>query len=181
MITFYCVRFETRPTWIARSPYLYPTRTGWPGYTPKHWVPFSSPPTTHRSTMEVFDAASPHGSELSVIAGILLYSPWFDHSTEETCIAEQLMPSTVAYLLERVYLARNCLPGTCPCGNMLIEPLPSSGPVRHNIVTCCLGNMTNNSWMLVWHFVLFGPSFGRATLIHLEIYNTETSDFSSGS
>jgi hypothetical protein len=32
------------PTWMAVSLYLYPTRTGWPSYTPRHWVsptPFS--------------------------------------------------------------------------------------------------------------------------------------------
>jgi hypothetical protein len=29
-----------------------------PGYTPRHWVPFSSPPTTRRATVEVFDPAS---------------------------------------------------------------------------------------------------------------------------
>jgi hypothetical protein len=34
------------------------TDRGWPGYTPRHWVPFTSPPTTHRTTMEVFDSAS---------------------------------------------------------------------------------------------------------------------------
>jgi hypothetical protein len=26
------------PTWRARSPYLYPPGTGWPCYTPGHWV-----------------------------------------------------------------------------------------------------------------------------------------------
>jgi hypothetical protein len=36
---FYCLRFETPPTWRARSPYLYPPGTGWSGYTPRHWVP----------------------------------------------------------------------------------------------------------------------------------------------
>jgi hypothetical protein len=36
------------PTWKARSPYLFPPGTGWPSYTPRHWVPFSSTPTTHR-------------------------------------------------------------------------------------------------------------------------------------
>jgi hypothetical protein len=39
---------ETRPTWRARSPYLYPPGTGWPSYTPGHWVPFPSPLTTRR-------------------------------------------------------------------------------------------------------------------------------------
>jgi hypothetical protein len=35
---FYCLRFETPPTWRARSPYSYPPGTGWPSYTPRHWV-----------------------------------------------------------------------------------------------------------------------------------------------
>jgi hypothetical protein len=32
--------FETPAAWRARSPYLYPPGTGWPSYTPGHWVPF---------------------------------------------------------------------------------------------------------------------------------------------
>jgi hypothetical protein len=31
---------ETPPTWRARPPYLYLPGTGWPSYTPGHWVPF---------------------------------------------------------------------------------------------------------------------------------------------
>jgi hypothetical protein len=31
---FYCLRFETSSTWRVRSPYLYPSGTGWPSYTP---------------------------------------------------------------------------------------------------------------------------------------------------
>jgi hypothetical protein len=58
MNTFYCLRFETPPTWWARSPYLYPPETGWPGYTQRHWVPFSSTPTTRRATVEVFEPTS---------------------------------------------------------------------------------------------------------------------------
>jgi hypothetical protein len=30
------------PTLKARTPHLYPPATGWPSYTPRHWVPFSS-------------------------------------------------------------------------------------------------------------------------------------------
>jgi hypothetical protein len=58
MTIFYCLRFETPPTWRARSPYLYPPVTGWPSYTPRHWAPFSSPPTARRATVEVFEPAS---------------------------------------------------------------------------------------------------------------------------
>jgi hypothetical protein len=56
LITFYYPRFETPQTWRTSSPYLYPPGTGWLGYTPRHWIPFSSPPTTRRATMGAFDA-----------------------------------------------------------------------------------------------------------------------------
>jgi hypothetical protein len=48
------VSSETLPTWRARFLYLYPPGTGWPSYTPGHWVPFLSPLTTRRATVEVF-------------------------------------------------------------------------------------------------------------------------------
>jgi hypothetical protein len=47
MTIFYCLRFEIPATWRARSPYLYSPGRGRPSYNPRHWVPFSSPPTTH--------------------------------------------------------------------------------------------------------------------------------------
>jgi hypothetical protein len=53
MTTFYFLWFETPTSWWSRSPYLYTPGTGWPGYTPRHWVLFSSPPTTCRATVEV--------------------------------------------------------------------------------------------------------------------------------
>jgi hypothetical protein len=62
---FYCLRFETPETWKARYLYLYPLGTGWPSYIPRHWVPFSSPPTTRRATVEVFDSASTRMAQLS--------------------------------------------------------------------------------------------------------------------
>jgi hypothetical protein len=46
--------YEAPLTWRARSPYLYPPGTGWSSYTPRHWVPFLSPLTTRRATVEVF-------------------------------------------------------------------------------------------------------------------------------
>jgi hypothetical protein len=58
MTTFYCLRFETPPTWRARSPYFFPPGIGWPGYIPRHWIPFSSPPTTRRVPVELFDPTS---------------------------------------------------------------------------------------------------------------------------
>jgi hypothetical protein len=38
MTTFYYLRFETPPTWRARSPYFYAPGTGWPCYTPRQRV-----------------------------------------------------------------------------------------------------------------------------------------------
>jgi hypothetical protein len=58
MATFNCLRFETSLTWRARSPYLFLPGTGWPDYTRRHWIPFSSPLTTRRATAVVFDPAS---------------------------------------------------------------------------------------------------------------------------
>jgi hypothetical protein len=34
------------------------TETGWPRYTPRHCVPFSSPPRTRRAMVEVFEPTS---------------------------------------------------------------------------------------------------------------------------
>jgi hypothetical protein len=37
-----------------------PSGTGWPCYTPRHWIPLSSPSLTRRATVEVFKPP-PHG------------------------------------------------------------------------------------------------------------------------
>jgi hypothetical protein len=42
-------------------------RKWWPIYTPRHRVPFSSPPTTPRATVEVFEPASTRGSSSSCV------------------------------------------------------------------------------------------------------------------
>jgi hypothetical protein len=53
MTIFYCLRFETPPTWRARSPYLHV-----PVIPPSIEFPFRpSPPTTRRATVEVFEPA----------------------------------------------------------------------------------------------------------------------------
>jgi hypothetical protein len=65
MTVFYCLRFETPPTWRARPPYLYPPGTDWPSYIPRHWVHFLSPHTTPRATVEIFESASTRGTNCS--------------------------------------------------------------------------------------------------------------------
>jgi hypothetical protein len=40
MITFYCLRFETPPNLEGQVPVFITPGTGWPDYTPRHWVRF---------------------------------------------------------------------------------------------------------------------------------------------
>jgi hypothetical protein len=42
--------------------YINPPGTGWPSYTPRYWVSFSSLPTTRRATVEVSKPASTRGT-----------------------------------------------------------------------------------------------------------------------
>jgi hypothetical protein len=53
-----CQPCAQTPTWRTRSLYLCHPVTGWPSYTPRHRVPFSSPLTNLRATVEVFEPAS---------------------------------------------------------------------------------------------------------------------------
>jgi hypothetical protein len=65
MTIFCCFRFETPLTWRARPPYLYTPGTRSPSYTPRHWVPFSLPPTTHKATVELLKPAFTGGLQLT--------------------------------------------------------------------------------------------------------------------
>jgi hypothetical protein len=64
---YFTVSSETPPTLKARFPYLYPLGTVRPSYTPGHWVPFVSPLTTRRATLEVWKYPNPppHGDCVS--------------------------------------------------------------------------------------------------------------------
>jgi hypothetical protein len=92
---------ETPPTWRARSPYLYP-----PDLPPGHWVPFLSPLTTRRATVEVFYPASTRGSRTqflqaqvnSWLVGALYYS--VQVSPSGSMYAKQLMKQ--ARLIQKI-------------------------------------------------------------------------------
>jgi hypothetical protein len=99
MATFYCLRFETSHTWRARFPYLWTPGTRWLGYIPRHWVPFSSPPTTRMATLEVFDPTSTR----------LLYY---------LCSREGIRRKHVHFLAMDVYCYSECAS---------TNPLPSNG------------------------------------------------------
>jgi hypothetical protein len=55
---FYCVRFETPPTWRSRSPYFYYPKNRVAQLYPEASGSLSPPPMTHRATVEVFETAS---------------------------------------------------------------------------------------------------------------------------
>jgi hypothetical protein len=86
MTTFYCLRFETPPTWKARSPCLYPSGTGWPNYTPRHWVSFSS---RHGYVENIVSNIT------SIVARMHYYSSLYSPSTDGT----QNVSSVTAYFL----------------------------------------------------------------------------------
>jgi hypothetical protein len=54
------------PNLEGQVPVFISQGTGWPSYTPRHWVPFSWPPTTHREVVEVFELASICGNSSNV-------------------------------------------------------------------------------------------------------------------
>jgi hypothetical protein len=43
------------PNLVSKVPVFISPGTGWPSYNPRHWVPFSSPPTTRGDTVEVLE------------------------------------------------------------------------------------------------------------------------------
>jgi hypothetical protein len=69
----YCPNTWDSPNLEGRSPYLYPPGTGWPRYTPVHWVPFQAPLTPRRATVEVFCPASTRDKLMSY--KLLLINP----------------------------------------------------------------------------------------------------------
>jgi hypothetical protein len=97
------------PNLEARSPYLYPPGTGWPGYNLRHWVPISSLPTTRRATVEVFEPASTRKGYFTT-----RFCPRYAASA---WTAWETPPRTVPLLL-RVYLFQR---------SVFTEPIPSNG------------------------------------------------------
>jgi hypothetical protein len=56
------VSLASNPDHAGPGPCIYvPPVTGWTSYTPRHWVPFSSPSVTRRATVGVIYPASARG------------------------------------------------------------------------------------------------------------------------
>jgi hypothetical protein len=91
------------PVFISPGPW-------WPSYIPKHWVPFSSPSTTRRATVEAFDPAyniSRRTTENTI--SILVVQQYLDPYIETDvrlsayCIATALLVRFEVSTQQRVY------------------------------------------------------------------------------
>jgi hypothetical protein len=136
MITFYRLIFNTPPTWRARSPYLYLPGRGWCGYTPGHWVPFSSPATTRVATVKVSDPASTRDYFPSITQGteyLIRHGPNRKHRVQQfsyCCV---------------------CI----PCrGNVFTKPLPCNGRIFWLHYSGLLGGVTQTAgWSHEYNFI----------------------------
>jgi hypothetical protein len=63
---YFTASFSRLPQPVGPGPLIYTPRNRVAQLYPRHWVPFSSPPTTHRATVEVFESASTRGSVVMV-------------------------------------------------------------------------------------------------------------------
>jgi hypothetical protein len=74
---FYCLRFETPTTWRTRSTYSCPPGIGRPTCTPRHWIPFFSPPITCRATVDAFELVPIIKVKVTLRLVVYRQSVWF--------------------------------------------------------------------------------------------------------
>jgi hypothetical protein len=93
------------------GPRIYiPPGTGWSSYNPTHWVPFSSPPTIWRATVEVFVPASTRKYRTHNISCIIARSLISgERACPQSCslaTAVVLSPVYTAVTWQRVYMSQ---------------------------------------------------------------------------
>jgi hypothetical protein len=84
-------QIRVSPDLEGQIPVFTSPETGWPGYTPRHWVPFSSSPTTRTATVEVFDPVA-----------------WDPRYTASGRLPSKQFPNNSSVVIE-VYLPRHCV------------------------------------------------------------------------
>jgi hypothetical protein len=133
MITLYCLRFETTPTWRASSPHFYPTGTGWPGYTPGTGFPFSrllgfsglrwrySTPPPHGKGTNQSQSYFTTGGLLPINLSwrqapwdswpveLIIFFPFTTYWVSDTTRTAQKTPRSIVILLREYSLPRNRL------------------------------------------------------------------------
>jgi hypothetical protein len=130
---FYSFRFETLPTWIASSLYVYPPGTGWSSYTSRQWVPFSSCPSTCRVRWR-YSNSPPRGYYPSRLN--TLYTP----GTDRTKTPFPFCSTIVAWRWHDVFY---CCERSHPHGlhrkhhfTVVYGPLPSNGCLLWLQISC---------------------------------------------
>jgi hypothetical protein len=134
-------------TWRARSPYLYSPGTWCSSYTPRHWVTFSSPPTTRRPTVELYEPASTRANSNSTCSA--------------DCLGAGNVENTASVLLRRVYR-----------GHVFTEQLLRNGflnPVVLLLRVCMLRALHSNGRCLQSH----GLATGMYTTILITLRGTK--------
>jgi hypothetical protein len=105
---FYCLRFETPPTWRARTPYLYPPGTGWPSYSSqKVKVKVILRPTVQSASLSWCEAPiwglRPDLYYCQPVAGLLMWGALSDEDGSVICQTQSavisLLPVCTIYIL----------------------------------------------------------------------------------
>jgi hypothetical protein len=78
---YHCFNSWDSPNLEGQVPEFISPRTWWPRYTPGHWVPFPSPLTTRRATVEVFYPASTRESVLP-LSNSSFYETWTSNEAQ---------------------------------------------------------------------------------------------------
>jgi hypothetical protein len=145
--TYSRVRARGTHDHILRSP----PGTGWPSYTPRHWVPFSSPPASHRATVVVFNPACTRGHTYLAGLGSSLHSLGAD-PIENTASNSFSVVTGGCLTIARISLTFVCFRGivftepyseTAVClfayciatavVSFVSRPLSNNGSLRHSI------------------------------------------------
>jgi hypothetical protein len=69
---YFTPQIRDSPNLECQVPVLITPGIGWPSFTPRHWVTFSSLPTTRRATVEVFEPAS----HCTILTNCPAYNIW---------------------------------------------------------------------------------------------------------
>jgi hypothetical protein len=159
MAIFYCIRIENPSTLKTRFPYLFPPGTAWPGYTPRHWVRFSSPPTTRRATVEVYEPASTRWSDSSCVRSSLYRLRADPQNTASSIIAYW-------FTAAEIYLPHSCVATSATRTH-------TERRLQH-LFYCCL--TSQRTWRIPLLRV-YGPLprnvwFSNSTVLPLSIYAT---------
>jgi hypothetical protein len=97
-------QFRDSPNLVGQVPVFISPRDLVARLSPRHWVPFSSPPTTRRATVEVLDPVS-HG--ITILASVVLFITPFHGPGRKRRFQQYLLLHACPLPWERVY--RACL------------------------------------------------------------------------